>query len=83
MGIPVLQWPANSPDLNPIENVWFVMKDWIERHYDIQALSLDELREAIGLAWESIDSGFLLNLAHGMPDRLQKCIDAHGKSINF
>ena len=32
-GIVPIQWPPYSPDLNPIETIWNIMKDWIAAHY--------------------------------------------------
>ena len=31
-GIEKLFWLTNSPDLNPIENVWMVVKDLLKHH---------------------------------------------------
>lgn len=48
LGIQTLHWPARSPDLSPIENIWFQMKAWIERNYpNLEWLKPRELRQAI------------------------------------
>lgn len=31
IGLTVLPWPANSPDLNPVENIWSVLKQNVEK----------------------------------------------------
>ena len=33
LGMISLEWPSNSPDLNPIEKIWSYMKDMIARDY--------------------------------------------------
>ena len=32
-GITVINWPPYSPDLNPIEHLWWVLKKLIYKHY--------------------------------------------------
>lgn len=44
----VLQWPGNSPDLNPIENLWNIIKDKLQHH---STGSLPLLIEAIKKVW--------------------------------
>jgi hypothetical protein len=79
-----LEWPARSPDLNPIENLWQWLKNYVEDHYpDFQRLSLAALRTAIQEAWDAIPEDLLLRLAHSMPDRLRKVIAADGGCIEY
>lgn len=42
--IKTMNWPANSPDLNPIENVWNVLKRNIDKR---RPANIEELRLAI------------------------------------
>ncbi len=50
-GVTVLDWPANSPDLNPIENLWGIVK---RKMRDTRPNNADDLKGAIKATWASI-----------------------------
>ena len=49
--ITVLDWPPNSPDANPIENLWRDVKIAANRHHP---RTQEELWEAVSEAWQTI-----------------------------
>ena len=84
MGAPVMVWPPYSPDLNPIENLWALMKAEIYKlypeleHAEDTVATLANLVEAAKEAWHEIDSTVLYNLSITMPHRVQAIIEADG-----
>jgi len=46
-----LDWPTNSPDLNPIENIWSYMKDIIAKKYE-DISSVEEMKQIVWRMWK-------------------------------
>ncbi len=68
-GVTVLDWPANSPDLNPIENLWGIVK---RKMRDTRPNTADDLKASIKATWASITAEQCHRLIVSMP----RCIDA-------
>jgi transposase len=80
-GLYIIEWPPYSPDLNPIEQVWDWMKEWIGQSYLLlqdRKLSYDQLRQAVKAAWDALPTSFLEKQIDLMQARCQAVIDAQG-----
>ncbi|KAI7957275.1 hypothetical protein MJO28_004370 [Puccinia striiformis f. sp. tritici] len=69
-------WPAQSPDFNPIKNVWKDLKVAAQTLYNPSSIA--ELKEAIGQAWDNYLAHTFNNLLQSMPRRMQAVVDTKG-----
>lgn len=73
----LLKWPAQSPDLNPIENLWQYLDFQVRKRHD-KPKNEHELFHMLKEEWENLDEGYLRKLVHSMPKRCQEVINAKG-----
>ena len=72
-----LDWPARSPDLNPIEHAWDMLQKAISS-CQVQPATVRELREALIEEWAQLPQHKLRRLIRSMRRRCQAVINAHG-----
>ena len=78
----VLIWPANSPDMNPIEHVWYLIKIAINKR-KTKPRNVEELKIALLEEWEKIDIKVINSLIESMPRRVQALIEAKGGATKY
>ena len=81
----VIEWPPYSPDLNPIEHVWKLLKAIVHcNHPELYKMTLapeaikDRIWEAVEEAWYELDESYLECLIKSMPNRVNAVIAAKG-----
>ena len=72
-------WPANSPDLNPIENLWAIMKRQVKKHVWKNNEKIDDILLNI---WASLDQTMINKLVISFFDRCKMVVALGGTSIS-
>lgn len=75
-------WPAKSPDMNIIENLWSILARKVYEN-GRQYNNKDELKEAIEAAWQNIEQAKIQSLYDSLPRRIIALHDAKGKWTKY
>jgi hypothetical protein len=78
--IKVLTWAPNSPDLNPIENIWKILKNNLAEELDINEKNFDD---KIIKCWNLIKFESVFNAINSMECRICDIIQSNGGHINY
>lgn len=75
-------WPAQSPDLNPIEHLWSHVKRKLNQ-FETPPKGINELWERVQRIWNEIDPNICSNLFESMPSRIEAVLKSKGKWTKY
>lgn len=82
VGIVAMEWPARSPDLNPIEHIWDELKRRV-RERNPAPTRIQDLQAAIQEEWEAIPQETIRKIIRSMKNRLRAVIKARGGNTHY
>ncbi len=80
-GINWFRTPAESPDMNPIENLWHELKEFIRR--EVKPRTKDELVEGIKLFWTKVDVAKCNKYINHLKKVIPKVIELKGMATGY
>ena len=66
----LLDWPSRSPDLNPLESMWNIIKTSVRKR---MAQELNELEDVIHEEWEKLPNKKIKTICESFPERVNEC----------
>ena len=72
-----MEWPAMSPDLNPIENIWSILGTRVRLH-EPPVSNVQELTTALIQEWQDFDQNVIRNTIGTMRRRCIECVRLQG-----
>ena len=80
--ITVLEWPGNSPDINPIDNLWSIRKARLRNH---DCTTKEKLINSVTAVWyhDPEIQRMCENLSNSMPSRVAAVIASKGGHIKY
>jgi len=73
-------WPSNSPDLNPIENIWAIMKS---RLGDMNPRNKEQLVACVRQVWAELDGCLIRRLCESVTRRMHLVEESDGDAIKY
>ena len=78
--IKIIDWTSNSPDLNPIENIWAKIKNKLCRQeFD----NINKLRKRVKKEWDSQTNKNLQIYSNSMNNKIESCLLLNGKITKY
>ena len=76
-----LDWPANSPNLNPVEQVWDEVGWCVQRNHAIH--TENDLAAALQAEWASLPAPFIQRYVKSMRLSITACIAQNGRHMRY
>ena len=78
--IHVIKWPSNNPDLNPIDNMWKIIKTNVEKR---MPKDIGELKQFMIEEQDKIPQDVIQNLIRSMKNRCKLVLQKNGDRISY
>ncbi|RPB05482.1 hypothetical protein L873DRAFT_1631455, partial [Choiromyces venosus 120613-1] len=78
-GVNKVNWPPNSPDFNPIERIWYLLKSRIQTHRgNERVMSVKHMREVLVEEWNHVTIDEINWEIQRLPTIMEHCLNVHG-----
>ncbi len=78
--VKVMDWPSMSPDLNPIEHLWGILKRKVEEH---KVSNIHQLHDVIMEEWKRTPVATCEALVNSMPKRVKAVLENNGGHTKY